>query len=284
MLSFLDTPPAPMFLPTSLIDLSSKVYILTSPTHTSLAKILYDLHATIYIACTSSPPYENAAAQLRTACPKSKGHLKPFICNPSVLSSTRSAVDLFLEAEWRLDVLFLDTKDNMLSFLLAKLLLPIMHATASHFCHMNSSIRAIWISSSPAAVSANNLYLLAKEFEHREHDSQKHTDSHSHTLRNSNPSGVQHVVVDISSPWSNLQRCILRFTPGTLKGQDYIAFTLLYAGLAPDVKSGDWVVPQGRKRSVPDHVRVCITGKNVGEKSVGAKLYDQCEEMVKPFI
>jgi retinol dehydrogenase-12 len=213
----------------------------------------------------SHASFEFASTQLKTACPDSKGHVKSFIYDPTDLASIKIAVDSFLEEEWRLDVLFLDTNDTdtnnfLRSFFLAKLLLPILHTTASHFCHPNPSIRVVWISSSHG--DAEQVYLLAHEFSQRKHDGQV-PDAHAHTLPNSNPLGVQHVFVDQRGSGSNLHRSIRRLKPSLAGESEYELCTLLYTGLAGDVRSRDWVVPWGRKDDVPEHVRECIS---IGER------------------
>jgi retinol dehydrogenase-12 len=275
------SPPPPTFLPSSLIDLSSKVYVFTSCTHTTLAKILYALHATIYI-----PP--SAITSLKASCLNSKGVLHPFLINTLDLSSIKPAVTQFLSREWRLDVLFLDANDTDTSFLLAIMLLPIMQITASHFCHANPSIRIVWISSSsaPAGNSINTVdtaYLLVHEFAHRTHGGGR-LDIHAHTLRNSNPSGVQHVVVDAAMPCSTLQCLFRRWVPGMRKEAKFEAYTPLYAGLAPDVRSGDWVVPWGRKGIVPERILEGIARREDGEVSVSAELYDRFREKLRSFM
>jgi hypothetical protein len=67
------------------------------------------------------------------------------------------------------------------------------------------------------------------------------------------------------------------------KGDEYAACTLLYAGLAPEVRSGDWVVPWGRKGSVPENVKVCRMVREGEQKSVSERVYEWCEERVKEF-
>jgi retinol dehydrogenase-12 len=279
--SLCSLPPPPNFVPSSLIDLSSKVYILTSSTHTTLAEILYALHVTIYI------PYP-AIPALKASCPNSKGALHPFLINSSDLSSINPAVAHFLSQEWRLDVLFLNANDINASFLLARLLLPIMQTTASHFCHANPSIRIVWISTASAATknntnSVNIVYLLVYDFVHRSHDEER-VDLHAHTLRSSNPSGVQHVVVDAAMPTSNLKYLFGRWVPGMRKVAEYEAHTLLYDGLAPDVRTGDWVIPWERKGNVSERVREGIAKREGEEMSVSAELYNYYSEKTRFFM
>lgn len=280
--------PPPAFTQISLIDLSSKVYIVTnctSPSTLCLAKILYNLHATVYINSPSPATYSEVTTKLALECPDSKGTLKPFNYNPTNKLSIEQAVQIFLNEEWRLDVLFLNTtyspgnEDSatcLSSFLLAKLLLPRMQITASHFCHPNPSIRTVWISDNNAPRnlygrnSVESLYLLAHEFSRRKFV--EVYDAHEHTLPNSNPSGVQHVVVDAYILESSLKRYMRGLVPVVIKGENYGVCTLLYAGLAPDVRGGDWVIPWGRKTGVPGQIAACTVRTDEG-KSVSEDLY-----------
>lgn len=280
---FSNSIPPPTFTQSSLIDLFSKVYIITnctSPSTLSLAKILYNFHATVYINSPSPATNSEVATKLALECPDSKGTLKPFNYNPSNKFSIEQAAQNFLNKEWRLDVLFLNTYEDgaahLPSFLLAKLLLPRMQTTASHFCHPNPSIRIVWISNSHAPRdpygrnSAETSYLLAHEFSRRKFV--EADDTHAHTLPNSNPSGVQHVVVDAYMPESHLRRYLRGLISVIVKGEDHAACILLYAGMAPDVRGWDWVIPWGRKAGVPGHVAASKVRTNEG-KSVSEELY-----------
>jgi retinol dehydrogenase-12 len=284
------SPPPPTFTPDLLIDLSTKVYIITHcshPTNLSLAHILYALHATIHIGTPNLPAYNTIATQLRTRHPDSKGALKSFIYAVEDLSSTKRAVQGFLEEESRLDVLFLDTatEDVLQSFLLAKLLSPVMRTTASHFCHVNPSIRVVWIANSDTYrlrlnECGDKLYQLAHEFAQRSHHDVD--ELYAHGLRNRNPEGVQHVVVDHTLPYRGARR-VVRCWMSWLQSTRYIAYTLLYAGLGPNVRSGDWIIPWGRKGNVPDDVVMCTKWKESEGKRPSQILYDMCEKNVKPL-
>jgi retinol dehydrogenase-12 len=289
---FIPSPPLPTFTPASIIDLSSKVYIITACTtasNLSLARILYALHATINVGSPSVSAYNTVASQLRRDCPDSKGHLKSFIYDVADLHSIKTVVQAFLEEELRLDVLFLDTaEDDVLpSFLLAKLLRPVMHTTASHFCHANPSIRVIWTAESNFSgaygdKAVGELYLLAQEFAYRG-PSDADEQPHANTLPNRNPDGVQHVVVDRTLSDSKFSRVILNWIPRILQGTQYMAYTLLYAGLGPDVRSGDLIIPWGRRGNVPADVVMCTEHKDGEGESRSQILYGRCEENVKPF-
>ena len=104
-------PPTPTFTPTSLIDLSTKVYLITNAsTETSkeLAANLYNLHATVYLNTASITLYDETINSIKAKSPTSKGTLKPFIADLSNLQTIKPAVEAFQNDEYRLDVLFLN--------------------------------------------------------------------------------------------------------------------------------------------------------------------------------
>jgi retinol dehydrogenase-12 len=284
--------PSPTFTPASLIDLSSKVYIITScatASNASLASILYTLHATVYIGSSSLSAFDTVASRLRKERSNSKGHLKPFIYNVASLHSVKAAVQAFLGDEWRLDVLFLDTSaDSLLScFLLAKLMRPVMHTTASHFCHPNPSIRVVWIGNSNFSgarrdETVSELYQVAHEFAHRG-TGNADEQPHAKTLPSRNPDGLQHVVVDHAPLGLKALRVVLNWMPRFVQGTQYMAYTLLYAGLGPDVRSGDLIIPWGRKEIVPGDVVMGVECKDGGGESLSQLFYRRCEKNVKPF-
>lgn len=204
------------------------------------------------------------------------------------------------------------------SFLLVQLLLPIMETTASHFCHPNPSIRIAWVSSllnistpsggvqfdaatgAPKQLKAMEnymqskagVYLLAQEFALRQSQSKSQSEasesSAANEMKHGNPHGVLHVLLNPGFMKTELQRHApppMRAVMSTVfKGPKYGAYTELYAGLAPNVKSGDFVIPWGRKGDVPCHLKESTKAGKEGEKSVSAKFYEWCEEQVRPFI
>lgn len=194
-------------------------------------------------------------------------------------------------------------------FLLVSLLQPILSNTASHFCHPNTSIRVVYVSSLLNLSTPNGgvqlssgvpkqlsgmqhymqtkagIYFLAQEFSRRQKEKGPGTDEQG--LETRNPAGVLHVALNPGLMKTELQRHApppMRGIMGAVfKGPKYGAYTELYAGLAPDVKDGDFVIPWGRKGCVPDHIRGS-TGAKAGEKSVSARFYEWCQEQAKPFM
>ncbi|KAF2798087.1 NAD(P)-binding protein [Melanomma pulvis-pyrius CBS 109.77] len=329
-------PPCPTFTEKSLVDLSSKVYLVTGATSgigLSLATLLYSLHATVYIGTRTLSQFTTANTAITSTHPSSKGSLRPFIADLSSLASLNPAITTLLATEYRLDVLFLNagvmtppenskTSDGhdmeigvncLSSFLLVQKLSPLMSSVSSHFCHANTSVRIVWVSSllnvsTPEGgvqfdsetgmpkqfkgmqnymQSKAGAYLLAHEFSLRQKQLQPQISTQTPALPSRNPHGVLHVALNPGFLKTELQRHApppLRLVMGAmLKGPQYGAYTELYAGLAPDVQNGDFVIPWGRRGEVPGHI-VESTRATEGEKSVSARFYEWCEEQVKPFM
>ncbi|KAF2738841.1 short-chain dehydrogenase, partial [Polyplosphaeria fusca] len=319
-------PPAPTFTEENLVDLSQKVYIVTGAAAgvgLELAKILYGLHATVYIGARSAERVNDGVLAIKQEHPNSKGQLKPFIADLSDLKSLKPAVNLFLSQEHRLDVLFLNagvmtppagskTKDgydmelgtnSLSSFLLVKLLLPVMEQTSAHFCHPDPSVRVVWVCScfdvntakggvqldsngAPKQLkgmehymqSKTGLYFLAREFA---------KSAGEKVPQNQYGNQVMHVALHPGFMKTELQRNMpapVRAIMGAvMKGPKYGAYTELYAGFAPDVQTGGFYWPWGRKGVVPDHVEESTVAPADGGKSVAARFYDWCEYETKAF-
>ncbi|KAI7359832.1 hypothetical protein KC354_g9171 [Hortaea werneckii] len=149
-------PPTPAFTEKSLDDLCGRVYIITGATSgvgLELAKMLYAANCTVYICGRSQTSTDTAISTIRDSAPKTttQGSLKPLIFDLADLSTVRSAAQLFLRQEQRLDVLFLNAgimtpppgsqtvnghdlelgSHCLAPFLLCKLLQPVLEATAS---------------------------------------------------------------------------------------------------------------------------------------------------------
>ncbi len=136
--------------------------------------------------------------------------------------------------------------------------------------------------------SKAGVYLLAREFPKRQREILVTYDAaEAHTLPGSNPSGVQHVAINPGFTRTNIQRHMGVASRGVMsavsKSPVYGAYTALYAGLAPEVRSDDFVIPWGRKGSVPAHIMKSTVAEE-GEESVSSRFYDWCNEQVKPFM
>ncbi|KAF2264922.1 NAD(P)-binding protein [Lojkania enalia] len=315
-------PPCPKFTEKDLIDLSSKVYIVTGATSgvgQSLAKILYGLNATIYVGGRTTTRCSQVITAIQKELPSSKGSLKPFIADLSDLNTIKNAVSTFLSSEYRLDVLFLNagvmlppagskTKDGydlelgtncLAAFLLVKLLSPIMRDVSGHFCYPNPSIRVVWVSSCLDLGTPNGGVQLdeegvPKQLKGMENYMQSKAAvyllAHEFSKRekkNERGNGVIHVSLNPGFMKTELQRDMplpARLVMGVVfKGPKYGAYTELYAGLAPGVVDGGFYFPWGRKGDVPAHV-AASTKTGDRSKSVSNRLYDWCEEQVRSFL
>ncbi|KAL8671969.1 MAG: hypothetical protein Q9168_003536 [Polycauliona sp. 1 TL-2023] len=163
-------PPAPTFTEKDIGDLSGKVFIITgaaSGVGFELAKLLFNHHATIYIAARSKEKVDHAIKAISQANSSSKGRLIPLILDLANFSSIKPAVEEFLGRETRLDILVhnagvmtppagstsneghdLEMATNCLGpYLLNRLLEPILIKTASSTSSTPNSTRIIWVSS-----------------------------------------------------------------------------------------------------------------------------------------
>jgi retinol dehydrogenase-12 len=210
----------------------------------------------------STRSFEAAYNTISSTHPTSQGTLKPFIANLSDLNTIKLATEAFLKENYRLDVLFLNAdaptgnndsnlamRTNCLApFLLTRLLYPLMHRTATHFCHINTSIRIVYVSS-PLRFSAPRggvqlvpateegrwepkrlsgmeeymhskagTYLLSQEFALR-HKALVEVDEHG--MRSRNTAGVLHVCVDPGGVKTVLPAAIRGILDKVGKGEKY---------------------------------------------------------------
>ncbi|ORX93900.1 hypothetical protein BCR34DRAFT_550569 [Clohesyomyces aquaticus] len=311
-------PPEPQFTESNLPDLSGRVFIVTgaaSGVGLELAKILYSKNGTIYVAARSSDRAKVGVDTVQSAVRGSRGSVNPMILDLANLATIRSAVHDFQFKESRLDVLFLngavmtppagsksvdgydlELATNCLGgFLLARLLHPTLKATASAPQTAHNGVRVVWVCSlfnintpkggmrfdsagNPAQLKAMENYMQTKVggyFLACELAEDQATD------------GIIHVSLHPGLMKTELQRHIpapLRFAMGKVfKGPKYGAYTELYAGLSPDVKTGAFYVPWGRPGSPPSHLEASLKGQG-SEKSISTRFYEWCERETSRFI
>jgi retinol dehydrogenase-12 len=90
-------------------SLKDKVYIVTGASAgvgKELARILYSLHGTVYLAARSKEKVNAAIDWIRSTHPDSKGRLEFLYIELADLESIKPAAQEFLAKENRLDVLF----------------------------------------------------------------------------------------------------------------------------------------------------------------------------------
>ncbi|CAD0092683.1 unnamed protein product [Aureobasidium vineae] len=137
--------PTPELTEKNLPNQAGRVFIVTggyAGIGYELSKILYQHDGTVYIAGRSEEKGNKAIAEIREAVTSSKGKLEFMHVDLADLTTIKPAVEKFLAKESRLDVLTnnagtaqnyeLQMGTNVLgSFLLTKLLLPIIEKTAA---------------------------------------------------------------------------------------------------------------------------------------------------------
>jgi len=168
-------PPAPKFTESSLPSLAGKVYIVTGASAgvgRELARLLYSLNSTVYIAARNAEKSGAAIAWIRDRHPTSTGRLEFLQLDLNDLTGIKASAEAFLAREKRLDVLFnnagvmtppqgsltaqgfdLQLGTNCIApFLFTKLLTPLLLATAAS--SDTGSVRVVWVSSSAAHMGA----------------------------------------------------------------------------------------------------------------------------------
>lgn len=168
-------PPAPKFTESSLPSLAGKVYIVTGSSAgvgRELARLLYSLNGTVYVAARNAEKSTAAIAWMRESHPTSTGRLEFLKLDLNDLTGIKASAQEFLSKEKRLDVLFnnagvmippqgsltaqgfdLQLGTNCIApFLFTKLLTPLLLETAA--AADTGSVRVVWVSSSAAHMGA----------------------------------------------------------------------------------------------------------------------------------
>ncbi|KAK4493937.1 hypothetical protein PRZ48_015123 [Zasmidium cellare] len=100
--------PKPILTETNLPDQIGRIAIVTggySGAGKELSRILHKCNASVYIAGRSQAKYDEAAASIKEACPRSKGRLAFLNLDLSDLSTIKPAAEAFMRQEKELHVL-----------------------------------------------------------------------------------------------------------------------------------------------------------------------------------
>lgn len=300
-----------------LLTLFTKVFIITgaaSGVGLELAKLLYSKNGTVYVAARSQKRAEGGIDAIKQSVRKSSGVLNSVVVDLADLSTIKSAVDRFTSRVSRLDALFLNagvmtppagskTQQGydlelgihcLAGFLMARLLEPILSATAGLPDTRRGSVRVVWVSSllnlgtppggvafdphgKPVQLKAMDNYMQSK--------AGMYLLSHEFSVRSAD-TGISHVCLHPGLMKTELQRYgppPVRFIMGTVfKGPQYGAYTELYAGLSPDAKSGGYYIPWGRRGFAPPHVEASCKSER-GKPSIASRFYEWCERESSSF-
>lgn len=264
-------PPTATFTETTLPSgsLKDKVFIVTGASAgvgKELARLLYSLHGTVYLAARSKERANAAISWIRESHPDSKGRLEFIYLELADLESIKPAAEEFLSKEKRLDVLFnnagvmvppqgsktkqgyeLQLGTNCLGhYAFTKLLTPLLVQTAKS--SEAGSVRVVWVSSSAVmgaptgGVDLDNLDYHNDKFAFQKYSVSKAGNVlHALQFRNLHEKdGIVSVSLNPGNLNSELSRysgwlgqlVVLLITYPAVNG----AYTEFFAGLSPDVK------------------------------------------------
>jgi NAD(P)-dependent dehydrogenase (short-subunit alcohol dehydrogenase family) len=311
-------PSKPTFTEANLPSQAGKVFIVTGGTAgvgLELARILHAKGGTVYITGRSSQKVATAVSDIESSCSdlSSHGHLKTLVFDLSDLTTIAPAVKTFLAQETRLDVLFNNAgiahmparslsaqgyeahmgTNCLAPFLLTKLLLPILTATAKSA--PQGSVRAIFASSSIVDVSAppggidlselspdnhNQIpahnyasskagnWFLASEFD-------KCHKSSGVLFVTQNPGNLR------TNSWNNVPWLQFFLSP-LVYAPVYGAYTNLWCGLSEEVRledGGRYAIPWGRWHPDPrQDILESLNGRAEGGTGIAAGFWKWCEK------
>ncbi|KAK4940677.1 hypothetical protein LTR10_019307 [Elasticomyces elasticus] len=319
-------PPSPHFTEAQTPSLAGRVFIATggnSGVGLELVKILYSKGGHVYVAGRSPAKIATAIGEIKDEAAKTAGstpgQLSTLTIDLGNLASVAPCVSDFLARESRLDVLFnnaglsrqppgsvttqgheLHMGTNCLGpYLLTKLLLPILAETAKSA--PKNSVRVVFTSSGiidlagpPGGVSFAELepgkhsedmnrnysaskagnWFLASEFDRRcASDGIVAVAQSPGTLRTPGWNGTPLLVRAMMAPF---------FYPPKMG-----AYTELWAGISPDVKSGDgnkFIIPWGRWNKTPKKEHLAsLKSKDEGGTGLAAEFFENCDAETKAF-
>uniref|UniRef100_A0A8H7NCR5 Uncharacterized protein n=1 Tax=Bionectria ochroleuca TaxID=29856 RepID=A0A8H7NCR5_BIOOC len=295
-------PPKPTFTEENLPSQKGKVFIVTggnSGIGYELCKILYGSGATIYMATRSEQRATEAIQSITQSTPSSRGTLKFLHLDLYDLNAVKAAAAAFAAQESKLDVLWNNAGLSAFRFasdarttqgfepmmgmhciatlLFTQLLKPQLQAAVRASPASPGSVRVLWT----ASISLDG---------------------------SSPPNGIEFDLLETGARIPPGTTALPRQDPGSWPSNGYTgapnrvmfflkrllsetksgAYTELFAGLSPDVKNGDYVIPFGRIRMDNECPRQdivkAITPEEEGGLGYCKKFWSWCEEQYKPFI
>lgn len=262
-------------------DVSSKVYIVTGANTgigKEVARILYSKHATVYCAARNEEKASKAIDDIKAGCSGSRGQLTFLHLDLADLSTIRATAEAFLAREEKLHVLINNAGvmfppqgsktpqgyelhlgvNNVGTFLLTKLLTPILVRTARAETDSPAAVRVVWVASSAAEapiVPVGGLDLANLDYHNDKDPFHKYAVSKAGNYLHGTEFARRHLddgVVSIPLNPGNLESDLWRALPAVVQtALRYLvlhptvhgAYTELFAALSPEVtleKSGEW--------------------------------------------
>ncbi|KAK8877052.1 short-chain dehydrogenase protein [Apiospora arundinis] len=322
-------PPKPPFMEKDLPDLHGKVYFITGANTgvgKELARMLYAQNAKVYIAARSEDKALRAIEEIKQAAPgSSKGALVFIRLDLADLSTIKASVQSFLAQESQLHVLFNNAGvmkpdpgtttaqgyepqlgvNNVGTFLLTKLLTPVLAATAKRESAAPGSVRVVWVSSSAAetpwspkgGVRLDNLdyhrplgwfncYCISKAgnyLQGAEYSRRHGVETDGILSVSLNPGNLD------SELWRNQSFLVRKFLQWfVLHPSIFGAYTELYAGLSPELNleqhSGGWVVPWGRPMRIRRDLQEATRTEAEGGSGVAKGFWEWNERQVERYL
>ncbi|OQD65447.1 hypothetical protein PENPOL_c006G01707 [Penicillium polonicum] len=319
-------PPKPTFTDANLpVDLNGKVYVVTganSGIGKDIARILYAKNAKVYLLCRSEDKALKTIQDIEKASPDSKGALIFIACDLTDLKNVKTAADVFLDREQRLDVLFNNAGvmvgpsepgepipvtaqghelclgvNCVATHLLTKLLTPTLIAT-------DGLTRIVWYSSFGMEMGAQqDVGIVTDNLDY--HKPEKETKRYIVSKTGAWALGIEHnryykaqgvasIPIDPGNVVSGLPRdqsLQLRIVAKLVCYPTvYGAYTALYAGFSPEVVSDqadwtkEWVAPFGRMFPLRSDLTKATLLEEDGGNGGTAKFWNWCEEQIKEYI
>lgn len=316
-------PPSPNFTEENTPSLEGKVFIVTGGNRgigLELVKILYAKGGTVYIASRSPTKISNEIEVIKSIPTVTPGHIKSLILDLSDLTTISSCASTFLAQESRLDVLWhnaaitrgpvgsttvqgheIHMGTNCLApFLLTKLLLPMLLQTAKY--SPEASVRVVFTSSGvievagpPGGLSLAELvpgnyskditsnyssskagnWFLASGFDRITRGDGIVCVAHS-------PGTLKTTTWD-GAPWS-MRMMMAPFMHEPKMG----AYTELWAGLSPEVKSEDggrFAIPWGRWHPSPKRGHLeSLKSKKEGGTGLSDEFWEWCDKQTMGYL
>jgi len=314
-------PPAATFTEKSVDDLKGKVYIVTGANAgvgKELARLLYSLNGTVYVAARSAEKAQSAIQWIREQHPNAQGILHHLHLDLNDLEGIKSSAEEFLSKEKRLDVLFnnagvmmpppgtitkqgyeLQLGTNCVApFLFTKLLTPLMIETAK--TEVTGSVRVIWVSSSAAhlfsptgGVDMQNLdYQTEKSKEHKYAVSKSGNVLHALEFqRRYRDHGLVSVSLNPGNLTTDLQRHLPFLQAMVIGWMTYPAvngaYTEFFAGLSPEVaalKQDEWVIPFGRTTKLRRDLADAVKTRDEGGSGRAQEFWEWSEKQVEKYV
>ncbi|KAK7946170.1 uncharacterized protein PG986_010491 [Apiospora aurea] len=330
-------PPKPHFTEKDLPDLDGKVYFITGANTgvgKELARMLYSKNASVYLAARSEEKAQRAIEEIQQSTPSTTpssntGKLVFIQLDLADLSTIKDSVQPFLSQESQLHVLFNNAGvmkpapgtttaqgyepqlgvNNVGTFLLTKLLTPVLAATARREREeaqpLPASVRVVWVSSSAAeappcpqgGVPLDNLdcheprswfaqYCISKagNYLHSSEFARRHGLGSDGILSVAlNPGNLD------SELWRTQGLLVRKFLQWFILHPPVLgAYTELYAGLSPhlslEVNSGGWVVPWGRPMQIRKDLQEAARTVEEEGSGVAKEFWEWSERQVERYL